>query len=203
MPITIQCPNPSCRASESIADSFSGKNIKCTKCGAQFIATPAHLGDPKEPQRSTPSSAGEPFPTLPTQFGRYRVLKKLGQGGMGAVYLAEDSQLARQVALKLPSFDASEAKRVERFEREAKSAAVLRHPNICPVFDAGRIEGRLLFQLRVAHGHLERGVAGRDLVAVVDVSGWDLRAVDERAVAALQVENPATGRVHFDHEMPA
>ena len=81
--------------------------------------------------------------TLPPQFGRYRVLKPLGSGAMGTVYLAEDTQLERQVALKTPSFDEANANELlERFYREARSAATLRHTNICPVYDVGEIDGR-------------------------------------------------------------
>jgi serine/threonine protein kinase len=79
---------------------------------------------------------------LPDQFGRYQILKQLGQGGMGAVYLAQDTQLDRPVALKVPFFspeDGPEA--LERFYREAKAAAILSHPNLCPVHDVGQING--------------------------------------------------------------
>src|ERR687885_102609 len=79
---------------------------------------------------------------LPETLGRYRILKPLGQGGMGAVYLAHDTQLDRRVALKVPHFrpeDGSEA--LERFYREARAAAALRHPNICPVYDVGEHQG--------------------------------------------------------------
>ena len=141
MPILIQCPNPACGAAKSVADAVAGRGVKCKRCGTPFKATPSLDGVPKGTNKSS-SSSGDPFPTLPAEFGRYRVLKLLGRGGMGAVYLAHDSQLGRQVALKLPSFDASETKRVERFVREAKSAAGLMHPNICPVYDAGQIGGR-------------------------------------------------------------
>ena len=80
--------------------------------------------------------------TLPPEFGRYRVLKPLGSGAMGTVYLAEDTQLERRVALKTPSFDGDNTEELlERFYREARSAATLRHPNICPVFDVGEIDG--------------------------------------------------------------
>jgi predicted Ser/Thr protein kinase len=88
------------------------------------------------------AQAAAPLPELPEQFGRYRILKKLGEGGMGAVYLAEDTQLDRQVALKIPRFlpeDDPEA--LQRFYREARAAGTIRHPNLCPVYDVGQIEG--------------------------------------------------------------
>src|SRR4051794_475979 len=72
---------------------------------------------------------------LPERFGPYHVLRKLGRGGMGVVYLAEDSRLSRLVALKVCSVSAADAPAVERFRREATSAAALRHPNLCPVYE--------------------------------------------------------------------
>ncbi len=79
---------------------------------------------------------------LPATFGRYRVLKRLGQGGMGAVYLATDTQLDRPVALKIPHFDANDGSQVlERFQREARAAATILHPNVCPLHEVGEIDG--------------------------------------------------------------
>ena len=81
--------------------------------------------------------------TLPETFGRYKILRRLGAGAMGAVYLAHDTQLDRQVALKTPSFGSvATDELIQRFYREARSAANLRHPNICTVFDVGEIDGR-------------------------------------------------------------
>jgi formylglycine-generating enzyme required for sulfatase activity len=83
-----------------------------------------------------------PTADLPEQFGRYRILRRLGQGGMGAVFLAHDTQLDRQVALKVPHFSPSDgAMLLQRFYREAKAAAKLTHPNLCPVHDVGQIDG--------------------------------------------------------------
>ena len=80
--------------------------------------------------------------TLPEQFGRYRILRTLGRGGMGAVYLAHDKQLDRAVALKVPHFSAEDGPGVrERFVSEARAAATLDHPNLCPIFDAGEVDG--------------------------------------------------------------
>jgi predicted Ser/Thr protein kinase len=78
---------------------------------------------------------------LPAPFGRYRLEKVLGKGGMGAVYLAYDTQLDRRVALKVPTFGSDEDAPRERFFREARAAATLRHPNLCPVFDIGEHSG--------------------------------------------------------------
>ena len=80
--------------------------------------------------------------SLPEQFGRYRIVRLLGEGAMGAVYLAHDTQLDREVALKTPTFTGSKAPElIERFYREARSAATLNHPNICQVHDVGEIDG--------------------------------------------------------------
>src|SRR3954451_5903280 len=71
-------------------------------------------------------------------FGRFRIEGKLGSGGMGEVYRAKDLKLGRTVALKiLPADYAADASRRSRFEREARAAAALNHPNIVTVFDSG------------------------------------------------------------------
>jgi predicted Ser/Thr protein kinase len=80
---------------------------------------------------------------LPEKFGRYRVVKMIGQGGMGVVYLARDTQLDREVALKVPHNDPVRGKKfLDRFEHEARAAARVHHPNICPIFDVGEISGK-------------------------------------------------------------
>jgi hypothetical protein len=85
----------------------------------------------------------KPAPSeLPAPFGRYRLVKLLGQGGMGGVYLAQDTQLDRLVALKIPLLDANEGSQIlARFYREARAAAALHHPNICPIHDVGDRDG--------------------------------------------------------------
>jgi serine/threonine protein kinase len=84
--------------------------------------------------------AGAPS-SLPEQFGRYRIIRQLGRGAMGTVFLAHDTLLDRQVALKVPHFAEDDPDLLERFTREARAAAVLNHPNICPVHDVGQIDG--------------------------------------------------------------
>lgn len=79
---------------------------------------------------------------LPPQFGRYQVKSQIGAGGMGAVMLAEDTLLGRSVALKVPYLNGTDQKeQLERFVREARTAAILRHPNICPIYDVGEVNG--------------------------------------------------------------
>src|SRR5215216_3284753 len=103
--------------------------------------------------------------------GRYRIVRKLGTGGMANVYLAEDQELGRRVAIKiLDERHASDEQFVERFRREAKNAASLSHPNIVSIYDRGEAEGtyyiameyldgRSLKELVVARGPLPIGDA--------------------------------------------
>jgi serine/threonine protein kinase len=88
--------------------------------------------------------AGNALPRqLPCPFGRYQLRKLLGQGGMGAVYLAHDAQLDRPVALKMPLLSAADGAQIlARFYREARAAALLRHPHVCPIHDVGEIDGQ-------------------------------------------------------------
>jgi hypothetical protein len=90
---------------------------------------------------------------LTGQFGRYRIIRALGRGAMGTVYLAEDTQLERSVAIKTPHFTESLTEEsLERFYREARVAATLRHTNICPVFDVGQIDGKHYISMAYIEG---------------------------------------------------
>src|SRR5260370_26071675 len=76
---------------------------------------------------------------LPERIARFRVDRLIGVGGMGEVYLAEDSRLHRKVALKLlPARFTQDAERVRRFQREARAASALNHPNIITIYDIGQ-----------------------------------------------------------------
>ena len=78
-----------------------------------------------------------------TMFGRYRIGRAIGRGGMAIVYLAHDTQLDREVALKIPFFtEQNSDETIRRFYREARAAATIRHPGVCPIYDVGDENGR-------------------------------------------------------------
>jgi beta-lactam-binding protein with PASTA domain/predicted Ser/Thr protein kinase len=105
--------------------------------------------------------------------GRYRVLRRLGSGGMADVWLAEDTHLQRQVALKvLHRRFAQDREFVERFRREAESAAGLQHPNIVSVFDRGEFEGTYYIAMQYVEGStlkqlIDRGLTPEQAVALI------------------------------------
>jgi predicted Zn finger-like uncharacterized protein len=166
MPV-VQVRCPACSASYSVDSQLNGRKARCKHCGQTFSLNGSGDSNPSTgsgpasspfsvlPAPSLVSSGGEaasvspappkmvpPGPDLPEQFGRYRIMRTLGRGGMGAVYLAHDTQLDRPVALKVPHFTPTEGpEAIERFYREARAAAFLDHPNLCPVFDVGQIDG--------------------------------------------------------------
>lgn len=106
----------------------------------------------KNPSSGEETSSGGAHADLRT-FGRYVIEKKLGEGGMGAVYRAVDSNLKRQVALKiLPREKAKNEILVKRFQAEAQAAAQLRHKNIVCVYDSGELDGYLYIAMEYVEG---------------------------------------------------
>ncbi len=144
-------------------------------------------------------ASGSPAPAahdrvLPGErIGPYTVMELLGAGGMGQVYNAHDQRLDRYVVIKfLPGTMSDDPAALERFEREARSASALNHPNICTIHDVGEFQGRSFMVME----HLE-GQSLKDRIAGEPIPLAEFSAITWQVCAALEAAH-AKGIVHRD-----
>jgi len=127
------------------------------------------------------------------EIGPYQITERLGAGGMGEVYLAEDSRLSRLVALKiLPAYFASDDARLRRFQSEARAASALNHPNILTIHEVGESE-----DFRFIATEFIDGQTIRELITKADLSFEEILDVAEQVAFALSAAH-AAGIVHRD-----
>ncbi|OYP33860.1 protein kinase domain-containing protein [Rhodopirellula sp. MGV] len=133
-------------------------------------------------------------PTTSRRFAHFQVFEKLGSGAFGAVYRAHDTRLDRSVAIKVPTKRVLESPQLrQRFEREARAAAAVQHPNICPIFEVGQYQDVPFYSMALLRGGSLRQAMGRQAL-------WTTRQVVgliKKLAAALSTAH-AAGLIHRD-----
>lgn len=158
-----------------------------------FIAAPALASLWPDEVRAADWLCEEPAATTGQRVGRYEILRELGRGGMGEVYLAEDIRLGRKVALKLlPARFWGDQDRQQSFEQEARAASALNHPNILTIYEIGEADGRVFIATEYVDGQtLRQHMAGARMTP------HDALDIAVQAASALAAAH-AAGIVHRD-----
>jgi serine/threonine protein kinase len=160
--------------------------INAHDAATDFFEEPAIARDAHVLLGVQPTNAGQ-------KIGPYKIIERLGGGGMGEVYLAQDARLDRLVALKvLPAYFVSDEARLHRFHREARAASALNHPNILTIHEVGELDGVHFIATEFIDGHTIR-----ELIASDDLTLTDVLDVGAQVASALSAAH-AAGIVHRD-----
>ena len=190
----VRCPH--CQTEIRIPERQVGKKVRCRECDRSFLGQ-ASVGSSKRATKANrqrkvtvdPDAASDQRETINAEsetsggessttskrskpsigkIGRFELIRAVGSGGFGDVYLARDTTLGRDVAVKLPKFRADDKVRFRRFVNEAKSSAKLRHPNIVAVYESGRTSKGQPFLV-------SEFIAGHPLASVTENEQFDLK----------------------------
>ncbi|HEX5269923.1 MAG TPA: serine/threonine-protein kinase, partial [Gemmataceae bacterium] len=184
MPVQVVCP----KCKKAMPYDGAAAKVSCPTCGGSYRVNPSTGGEAK---RSTVGPASDSHSEviaghgvhvtlrpldLPKMIGTYEVVRELGRGAFGVVYLGRDPALARDVAIKVLNRDAlSSTKAVERFRREARVVAQMHHNGIVPVYQLGEHEG--------AQFIVSRFIPGKALSETIPDGG-----IDPRRAAGLVIQ---------------
>src|SRR3984893_4983167 len=145
----------------------------------EFIESPAFDVSAKLMAEDKASEQETHVVAIGTALPRFHLLEKLGAGGMGVVYKAEDHKLRRSVALKfLPPEYARDPQALERFQREAYAASALNHPNICTVYDVDEYEGQPFIAMELLQGQTLESHIGMQPVPTLELLSLAIQISD-------------------------
>lgn len=212
----LKCRCPHCGARVRLSESSAKNRVPCPACHKEFRA-PAAKPDSMSPAPGSGASS-ETGPSseavkqtlmtpprthggergnstagdLPSTIGRFEIHSLLGEGGFGRVYRAYDPPLDRWVALKVPRRGGDSGVRTKRFRLEARAAAKLRHPNIVPTFDSGKVGDQLYIASQFVEGDPLSRAISKGPIAVKVAVGWTV------AIARALAHAHSLGIVHRD-----